>query len=879
MRIKKYMKGIVLLFLVSAIFCTEASAVWIEGKLSGDPVPSNIRFILLGGGGASDAIIMTEGGSNSSGGWSDYDNVPTNHQIYTGPGALAWYTQTGNTELTASDTYSIVFGNISTGFYGSYSKSPLGTSSPVNAGTVAMSAGGRPAIPQIEAIPGGTGGTPKVMLRWQSYSSPPGFNVYRISGPTNNRVYTRIDKGWRVTGASGITTAYFIDYLIGTPNNLTYGQTYHYVVVAGSSTHSNAVSTVPAADTTPPSAPAITSVGDEGQHMKLIMRWNKSSSSDVLYYKVYRGESSGSETFLGSFSYPYSEGSYTQRFRGTDVTAYSYTDDTVYWGKTYYYKISAVDFSGNESSLSGELSATPVDLVAPGIGTSISPYSGQGTAYAGNVYTKYPKIHMNISGSDGARESGVYQYKAWCTGLTEPSYTTFPDGDKLNQTSLSISDVYSGLDLQSTQNVWKTLNAKVTDHALHETGTTNAALYDTSAPVLNSASVSPTSTNNPSVTLSWSFTESPSYSESGRHYYKYWFDDPAGESGAGWNGHTTGTSTTVTLPNADGWHTVYMRIRDLAYNESNAVVSNRVYLDRSGVTGILSIEGGAVSTLSNNVTLNVTRNKWNVSQVYFNEDPATAVYQGVGSPGWEDWAGGEGFLWNRSDWPLATPEAGQGFKLLFMKLKDNAGNISGVIPAAIYFGPLAGGGAGGVITNINISLDQALGNVTINWTGTPGTFEVFSDANPTGSFSSLEASDLHTTSWTDFNAPSAPQKYYQVRITGGGARSRVVGKYTYNFVRPSIGTSVNSFSLPFSINVPGNSPIYVKADDLISAISASKVEYLSYWNETTQSGEGRVVIDPANHGTWLGPNFDLSQGLGYQISMKEDRQFVIVGSK
>jgi Abnormal spindle-like microcephaly-assoc'd, ASPM-SPD-2-Hydin len=83
---------------------------------------------------------------------------------------------------------------------------------------------------------------------------------------------------------------------------------------------------------TPPSAPASHTVQ---------LNWNASTTS-VVGYRVYRSEVSG-----GSYS----------PLNGTAIKALSYDDTTVSLGTTYYYVVTAVDASGNESVQSNQATA------------------------------------------------------------------------------------------------------------------------------------------------------------------------------------------------------------------------------------------------------------------------------------------------------------------------------------------------------------------------------------------------------------------------------------------------------------------------------------------------------------------------------------------
>ncbi len=74
------------------------------------------------------------------------------------------------------------------------------------------------------------------------------------------------------------------------------------------------------------------------------LAWSASTSNSVVSYNVYRATVAG--------------GPYTSSNKIASVPGTAYTD-TVATGTTYYYVVTAVDGSGNESAFSNEAFATP----------------------------------------------------------------------------------------------------------------------------------------------------------------------------------------------------------------------------------------------------------------------------------------------------------------------------------------------------------------------------------------------------------------------------------------------------------------------------------------------------------------------------------------
>ena len=99
-------------------------------------------------------------------------------------------------------------------------------------------------------------------------------------------------------------------------------------------------------DTTPPSAPSgLSASSGDGQ---ISLSWNGSDASDLAGYNLYRAQRSIS-----------SADEMTPVNGTSPINETSLTDQDIDNGATYYYRLTAVDESGNESTLSGEVSKTP----------------------------------------------------------------------------------------------------------------------------------------------------------------------------------------------------------------------------------------------------------------------------------------------------------------------------------------------------------------------------------------------------------------------------------------------------------------------------------------------------------------------------------------
>ncbi len=171
-----------------------------------------------------------------------------------------------------------------------------------------------------------TAGNTQVSLSWTASSGAVSYNVYRGTssrGEGTNAV------------ATGITATPYTD------SSLTNGTPYYYTVAAvsssGTSPQSNEASATPQAGV--PLAPiGLTATAGNAQ---VSLSWT--ASSGATSYNVYRGTAAGGEA-AAAFA--------------TGITTTSYTDTSAANGTTYYYKVAAVNGSGN-SPQSNEAYATP----------------------------------------------------------------------------------------------------------------------------------------------------------------------------------------------------------------------------------------------------------------------------------------------------------------------------------------------------------------------------------------------------------------------------------------------------------------------------------------------------------------------------------------
>ncbi len=192
---------------------------------------------------------------------------------------------------------------------------------------------------EAPAAPTGLGavaGDGSVSLDWNDNGEADlnGYSVYRST--TSGSGYTLI--------AGILASSSYTD------NTAANGVTYYYVITAednsgNESLNSSEASATPQ-DTTAPSSP--TGLGATAGSASVSLDWNNNAEGDLDGYNVYRSTISGS--------------GYT-KLNGSLVATSDYTDNTAVNGTTYYYVVTAVDTSANESSNSIEVSATPSSAV------------------------------------------------------------------------------------------------------------------------------------------------------------------------------------------------------------------------------------------------------------------------------------------------------------------------------------------------------------------------------------------------------------------------------------------------------------------------------------------------------------------------------------
>ena len=185
-------------------------------------------------------------------------------------------------------------------------------------------------------------------LAWTANSEPDlaGYKVYRSTIP-----------GFAVNFTSDVPIAQPTVSSYSDTDNLIASTTYYYRVVAVDtsgnigelSDEGSATTAAVVGDTTPPSKVLGLAVGSITPN-SIDLSWTSNTESDVDHYNVYRSTTAGFA--VNTSTVPLAQSA-------TNI----YSDTGLPQSSTYYYKVAAVDTSGNKGSASDEISATTLTQI------------------------------------------------------------------------------------------------------------------------------------------------------------------------------------------------------------------------------------------------------------------------------------------------------------------------------------------------------------------------------------------------------------------------------------------------------------------------------------------------------------------------------------
>ncbi len=216
------------------------------------------------------------------------------------------------------------------------------------------------------------------------------------------------------SGGTGGTAAVYRD---GTSRVITLG--FPFELVNSASVRSDLMEAVVdffdlSADTTAPSAPTgLAATPGDGS---VGLDWSDNGEGDLDGYNVYRSTTSGSG---------YS------KINGSLVASSAYTDNSASNFTTYYYVVTAVDTSANESGNSSQVSATPEDTTAPSAPTGLAATPGDGSVgldwndNGEGDLDGYNVYRSTTSGSGYSKINGSLVASSAYTDNTASNFTTY----------------------------------------------------------------------------------------------------------------------------------------------------------------------------------------------------------------------------------------------------------------------------------------------------------------------------------------------------------------------------------------------------------------------------------------------------------------------
>ncbi|MCH3963530.1 MAG: fibronectin type III domain-containing protein [Clostridium sp.] len=297
--------------------------------------------------GIPEGLAVTDIDINKVGlGWNNVLGAQS-YNIYRSESETGDYSKIGSTSGTSYENTGLESGK--TYYYKITAVNGTGESEK-SSGVSAATHNGTP-TPALPGVPTGLQASGldeiRIRLNWNNVSGADSYNIYRSDSETGE--YTKVN-------IAEVTSNTYED------NGLEAGKTYYYKVTAvngaGESEKSSGVSATTNNETPTPALPGVpTGLQASGLNENSIgLSWD--NVSGVQSYNIYRSDSETGEYFkVGNTS-------------GT-----TYEDTELEFGKTYYYKVTALNIAG-ESEKSASVSAAtesetppPVESVVPGVPT------------------------------------------------------------------------------------------------------------------------------------------------------------------------------------------------------------------------------------------------------------------------------------------------------------------------------------------------------------------------------------------------------------------------------------------------------------------------------------------------------------------------------
>lgn len=236
-----------------------------------------------------------------------------------------------------------------------------------------------------------SGGDGQVGLSWSAGegSNPAGYNVYRSTSSFSD-----------VANATKLNSS-LIDGTSLADQEVTNGTTYYYRITAvdndgNESDPSNEASATPK-DQSAPSSPTILNVEEsDPEEGKVVLDWSSVFADDLAGYNLYRSTAS------------FSEVSGATKVNDEPLVGDTYTDTDLTLGTEYFYRVTAEDDDGNESSPSDEAKAVfqLLKLVGLEVNQSIQNWKNDVPLIEGKKTVV--RAHLQNIGSDASTAKGIH---------------------------------------------------------------------------------------------------------------------------------------------------------------------------------------------------------------------------------------------------------------------------------------------------------------------------------------------------------------------------------------------------------------------------------------------------------------------------------------
>ncbi|WP_230199366.1 S-layer homology domain-containing protein [Bacillus ndiopicus] len=225
------------------------------------------------------------------------------------------------------------------------------------------------------------------------------------------------------------------------------------------------------------------------------------------------------------------------------------------------------------------------------------------------------------------------------------------------------------------------------------------------------------------------------------------------------------------LETGDGTKTVYVRFRDESGNISNAIIAT-IKLDTEAPIGTVVINNGNEWTMDTDVTLSITDVSPDAEAMQISNEA------GTWSSIWEN-------ITSTYNWNL---ESGDGVKTVYVRFKDEAGNISNVISQTIKLDTEAPTGSFTINNGDELTKDK---NVTLSFVGVSADAEAMQVSNEANTWSSAWENITSTYRWNLTTGNGMKTVYVRFRDEAGNISTAVSATIKFD-ATPSTGGNTTS---------------------------------------------------------------------------------------